>query len=138
MNRLARLAALLLLGVVTAGPAAEQPPDPLAGLLKQQRDAARKTYEVSWTNYREGRLPAEVVYRWSRRWLDAERQLSAQPDDRILACSAHLQRMVELEQLVRRLQPSGQVTVDEVSAAEYYRVEAEVWLAQARKEKKNR
>jgi|SRR5579884_1544654 len=103
-----------------------------AELARQKRDAARKTYEVTWTNYLEGRVPEELVYRWSKRWLRAEEALSARPDDRIAARTAHLQRMIELERLVRRLQPLRQVTVDVVSAVEYYRAEAELWLAEAK------
>jgi hypothetical protein len=91
-----------------------------------------------WTNYREGRAAGEVLYRWSRRWLNAERQLSARPADQVAALEAHLQRMRRLEALVQKVQRSGQTTIDEISATEYYRVEAEIWLLQAREEKKDR
>jgi hypothetical protein len=127
-----------LLTFLAAAPAnARADPDPATvELIKQRRDAARKTYETTWTNYREGRVPEEVVYRWSKRWLKAERELSNRQEDQVAACAAHLERMIELERIVQRLQSSRQTTVDVLNAVEYYRIEAAEWLALARKEKK--
>jgi hypothetical protein len=139
MNRYSGPAALLLtvllVGPLAAGADPAPAPSPLA---KQRRDAARKTYETVWANYRDGRVPGEMVYRWSRRWLRAEHEVSDKPADRIAACEAHLARMRRLEALVQRVQRSGQTTVDEVSGAEYYRVQAEIWVQEARNEKKTR
>jgi hypothetical protein len=139
MNRHARLLALVL-GVLLAGSAGAGPdPEPAAVLGKlatQRRDAARKTYEVKWTNYRERRAPEDTLYLWSVRWLESEKQLSDQKADQVAAYKAHWERMRELERLLDKLQRNGVTTVDEVSAAEYYRAEAEVWLLQAREEKK--
>jgi hypothetical protein len=109
----------------------------LARLAKQRRDAARKTYEVTWTNYRERRTSEDLLYRWSVRWLEAERQLSDKPADQVAAFQEHWERMRALERLIGNLQRAGQAVIDEVSGTEYYRVEAEVWLLQA-KEKKDR
>lgn len=107
-------------------------------LAVQRRDAARKTYETMWANYRERRASDEVLYRWSKRWLKAERQLGVEPARQIAAFKAHLQRMRDLERIINNLQRSRQTTVDEVSAVEFYRAEAELWLLQARQEKKDR
>jgi hypothetical protein len=141
MNRYAGLVALLL-GLLAAAPVAAEPePDPaavLARLATQRRDAARRTYEVMWVNYREGRASEDGLYRWSWRWLNAEKQLSDQRPDQIAAHKAHYERMRDLERLIRKLRVSGQTTIDEVSAAEYYRAEAELWLMQAKEEKKRR
>ena len=57
----------------------------------------RKTYEVVWANYRDGRSSEEMVYRWSKRWLAAEKQLGEKPAERVAACDAHLARMLEME-----------------------------------------
>lgn len=118
-------------------------PDPdaataLSQLANQRRDAARKTYEVMWANYREGRASEEAIYRWSLRWFEAERQIGKHPDDRIAACRGHWERMVALEKIVRTLQRSRVTTIDKVSAVEFYRVEAEEWLLQAKEEAKGR
>jgi hypothetical protein len=108
----------------------------LARLAVQRRDAARKTYEVLWLDYRERRTSEDLLYRWSLRWLESEKDLSAQQADQVAAYQGHYERMRDLDRLIRRLQVSGQSTIEETSAAEYYRVEAEVWLLKAKEEKK--
>jgi hypothetical protein len=110
----------------------------LSQLATERRDAARRTYEVSWANYRDGRTSGEMLYRWSLRWLEAERQLSDRPADQVAAFKAHLERMRDLGRLIQKVQSvaPGQATIDEVSAAEYYRSEAEIWVLQATDEKK--
>jgi hypothetical protein len=139
MNRNLWLAVLLLVTPSTMMGRADPDQDTAAVLAKlqtQRRDAARKTYEVMWSNYRERRASEDTLYRWSVRWLEAERQLAGQPAEQVAAFNGHVERMRELEKLLDNLHRSGLTTVDEISAAEFYRVEAEVWLLQA-KEKKN-
>jgi hypothetical protein len=121
--------------VVAAAPAPPEgkaPPE----LLKAQRDAARKTYEMSAQCYAEGVPPgdAEKCYLWSRRWLDAERQLAGDGDADRAAVVAHLDRMKHLEEMTRKLLRVGakSVTVVDAAAAAFYRAEAEVWVAQAK------
>ena len=128
----------LLFAILPAGPVLADPaPQPvLSQLAVAARDAARKTFETIWTNFREGRAPDENLYRWSLRWLDAERQLSDKHDDQVAAFKAHWERMWELEKIIRNVRRSGQATIDEVSATEFYRVEAEIWLLQAQEEMK--
>ena len=134
---LALLVCILLAGFLGAGPDPE-PAAVLSRLATQRRDAARKTYEVMWANYRDRRVADEVLYRWSLRWLEAEQKLSDRQTDQVVASKAHLDRMRELEKLIRNIQRTGQVTIDEVSASEYYRVEAEIRVLQAKEGKKNR
>jgi hypothetical protein len=125
----------LLLILFSAGTGLAADPDPAALIAKlavQKRDAARRTYEVSWANYRDRATSQENVYRWSLRWLEAERQVSDKPADEVAACKGHLERMKDLESLIHRLQQAGLTTIDEVSAAEYCRAEADIWLLQAK------
>ena len=132
---------LLLLGLVSAGPVAagadQETANTLARLAVQRRDAARRTYEALWLDYRERRASEDLLYRWSLRWLEAERELSDQPADQVAAYQAHFERMRDLDRIIRRLRGSGQTTVEEAGATEYYRVEAEIWLLKARDGKKN-
>ncbi len=142
MMRYAGLVAVVL-GVLAAGPGRADPDAETTALLNrlavERRDAAARTYNVLWTDYRERRASEDALYRWSLRWLEAERQLSAQPADQTAAFRAHYERMRDLERLIRRLQTSRQSTVDETSSAEFYRAEAEIWWVQAREgEKKGR
>jgi hypothetical protein len=139
MNRYLGLP-LLLLGVLAAGPAGAAPDqetaNTIARLALQRRDAARKTYQVLWLDYRERIASEDALYRWSVRWLDAERELSDQRADQVAAYQGHFERMRDLERLIRRLRESAQTTIDEASAAEFYRTEAEMWLLQAKAGKK--
>jgi hypothetical protein len=133
--------AVLGLGLVPLGlPRAEQDHEQantLERLAKQRVEAARKTYEVLWSNYRDGfRVSNDTLYRWSKRWLAAERDRSKKPADQTAALLAHRNRMADLERLIRNVRRVGQATVDELSAAEYYKTEAEVWLLQADAAKK--
>jgi len=141
MNACRTLFAVLLLGFAPAAfPRDEPVNDPaktLAKLSKERVEAAHKTFQVMWENYREGRrVSDDTLYRWSLRWLEAERQLSKQQPDQVAAYKGHRDRMAELERLIRKVRRVGQGTVDELSAAEFYKSEAEIWLLQAEGEKK--
>jgi hypothetical protein len=104
----------------------------LSRLRKTKVEAARQTYQVVWQNYKDGLVPAvEFPYRWSRRWLEAERAVTDGKAEQVAACKGHFERMREMERIERELRRSRVNTVNELTAAEYYRVEAEIWLAQA-------
>jgi hypothetical protein len=104
----------------------------LSRLRKAKVEAARETYQVIWKNYKDGLAPAvEFPYRWSRRWLEAERELTNGKAEQVGVCKAHLERMREMERIERELRRSRLNPVNELTAAEYYRVEAEIWLVQA-------
>jgi hypothetical protein len=122
--------------LLSAEPDAEQAKT-LAKLAKIRLEAASKTYQVLWQNYREGRRSSdELLYRWSKRWLDAEREVHSPPAEQIAALKSHYDRMVELERIIRKVSQAGQGTVNELSAAEFYRTEAELWLLEAKTGKK--
>ena len=57
--------------------------------------------------------------------------------DRLTAYEGHRRRMRELDTLMANLQRAGQVTVDEVSSAAFYKAEADIWYLQAKGEKKD-
>jgi hypothetical protein len=127
---------VILLGLVRAAP---NPPaaKPAAKLALVKRDAARKTYEAVWKNNREALVPfVEIAYRWSRRWLEAERELSEKKADQIAALQAHWNRMKDLEKITLERFRAKVVPVEEASAAEFYSLEAEIWLKQEREKGK--
>lgn len=120
--------------LLSAGRAGSAEPAVAPALLKARVEAARQTYDYVLRNFRESRPPiSELVYRWSCRWLDAERELSDRPADRVAAYEAHLARMRELESVVRDRWKNRYVSADEATAAQFYRIEAEIWLARAQK-----
>lgn len=120
------------------GAAAE---DETTVLLQESAAIAEKAYRAEFEGLTKTRRiggvlvqvtrSPEEVYTWSVRWLKAQQELSAKPEDQIAALEAHLERMGELKatvkQLVADLLPP--VKTDE---AEFYRLEAELWLARAK------
>jgi hypothetical protein len=48
----------------------------LAELARAKLAAARTTYEATVATYQTGRIDADAAYRWSCRWLDAERDVA--------------------------------------------------------------
>jgi hypothetical protein len=105
----------------------------LIKLRKAKLEAARQTFNVVSKNFNEGPVRGvELPYRWSRRLLEAERQMSAEKSAQISAFQRHVERMQNVERVARDLYRERVNTVNEVTAAEYYRREAEIWLVQAR------
>jgi hypothetical protein len=126
------LGGLAFPNLLAAGP---EPPNAKVSpdLLKARLDAARKTYGWLAKNYVESRPPlGELLYRWSCRWLEAEREISTRQEDVLAAYRAHLNRMRELERVARDRFRNRFVPVEEDTAAQFYRVEAEIWLERAK------
>jgi hypothetical protein len=110
---------------------ARSPSDKLAKLALVKQEAARQTFEGYWQDkyWRE----VEIPYRWSRRWLEAQRQLSAKQEVQVAAFRQHLDRMKGLEEVTRQqFRDGGRAKVYEINAAEYYVAEAAEWLAEAK------
>jgi hypothetical protein len=74
----------------------------------------------------------EFLYRWSRRWLEAELAVDKAKNKQIAAHAAHLDRMKGLEAIRQAELKGGQAVKFEVAAVEYFRIEAEQWLAKAK------
>jgi hypothetical protein len=133
MNRLAWMISGILLGLATwILPAAAGEPDNLLKLRKAKLEAARQTYNVVSKNFHEGPVRGvELPYRWSCRLLEAERQMSEQKAEQNAALKRHAERMRDVERVARDLYRARVNTINEVTAAEYYRMEAEIWLVEA-------
>jgi hypothetical protein len=95
-------------------------------------EAAAKRYDLIWQDYSQKRVPTFDVYLWSRLLLDARRGTSSKPADRTAACEEHLDHMRRLESLVKKIRRLGSGRSSDVGATEYWRIEAECWLAEAK------
>lgn len=105
----------------------------LLKLRKAKLESAQRTYNIVSKNFNEGPVRGvELPYRWSCRLLEAERQRKDQKTDQIAAFERHVERMKNVERVARDLYRARVNTINEVTAAEYYRMEAEIWLLQAR------
>ena len=109
----------------------------IAALLKARVTVAEKAYHEAWEEFGQTQKfgnslvllgKPEDVHIWSVRWLQAQRALSTKHEEHVAALEAHLQRMTELQKRVKSiskdlLQPRME------SEAEWYRLEAQLWLA---------
>ena len=133
----------LLLTMVSFAPAPAEPPPPpapipadqvaaLAELLQARHRAAQKQFAETWVYYRQARTDAFPVYVWSHFVLQTQFDLSDKKPDQIAALEGHLDRMRKLEELLKKVRRLGFGQAIEVGAVEYYRIEAEYWLAHAK------
>ena len=120
-----------LLAVVSFAPAAPEKAPVKSPLAEARYKAALKQFDEIWTYYRQSRTDSFPVYLWSRLLLDAQRDLSDLPVERISALRQHLDRMRRLETLVKKVRRIGFGFSIDVGATEYYRLEAEHWLERA-------
>jgi hypothetical protein len=130
-----RLCVLVLLafGSTLAGAEASDPARSTSGELGKLRaaklEAVRRVFEGFWRD--KTWRSVEAPYRWSRRWLEAQRQLSERQADQVAAFRQHLDRMRELRQISRRDFRGRLGNVNAVHATEHYVTEAAEWLARA-------
>jgi RNA polymerase sigma factor (sigma-70 family) len=86
-----------------AGPApkAEVKADQFRRLAAARLDAARTAYQGHWLLYENHRGREDGVLLWSRRWLQAELDLSDRKADRDAALAAHLARLKKVDEIAR-------------------------------------
>ena len=128
----------LVLGLLLAGasiaPAApgDPPPPELRAMAEARYRAALNQFEESWTYYRQARSDPFLVYAWSRLVLESQRESSDEKANHVAALEAHRERMKRLENLVKKVRRLGFGRSIDVGAVNYYRLEAEYWLARAK------
>ncbi len=124
----------------------EPPKDAKSGeevtaLLKSRVDLAERNYRAVFEGLSLSKKVGNVlvlatddpedVYKWSVRWLHAQRDLNPKQEDQIVALEAHLKRMTELKKAVTNLTRDLLPRIKE-DEAEWYRLEAQIWLAKAK------
>lgn len=115
-------------------------------LAKARFRAARKAFEAVKEHYLAGARNEEEVYQWSLRTLKAQQSLGEK--DLVEPLNEHVERMKELEALaVARFKKKentadGEVVINRMvvrdtglTAAEFYRLEAELWVAEVKVKK---
>jgi hypothetical protein len=123
----------LLLGVRVGMAGSERAVD-TRQLTKERMGAARDAYQLAWNEFRPFDLSkgdGEKVYRWSRRWMEAERELANTKAERAAALQAHFERMKKLEEEVQAY-ARGTIPFQQLAATRFYRAEAEGWLGEAK------
>jgi len=124
---------LLLAGASVAPAAPGDPPPPeLRAMAEARYRAALNQFEESWTYYRQARSDPFLVYAWSRLVLESQRELSDEKANHVAALEEHRERMERLENLVKKVRRLGFGRSIDVGAVNYYRLEAEYWMARAK------
>jgi len=132
------LIGLMLIAITVAVLAADDDarPDnsPDAAILEQWAESAQLVHEIMAVHRGNAGVnrPLEYVYRWSRRWMDA--QLAAAGEDKAMrrkAIEAHRSRMQRLYNDTSATKRSGGIlgfNPADVPAAKYFLLEAELML----------
>jgi hypothetical protein len=126
------LALALVLSVLSLAPSGREAPPDLAPMAEARYQAAVKEYDETWAYFQQNRIDSYQVYVWSRLVLDSRREIARKPADQIAALEEHLDRMKKLESLIKKVRRLGFGRSYDVGASEYYRLEAELWLARAK------
>jgi hypothetical protein len=130
---LATVSCALLLGV-RVGSADPEKAVNTKDLTKERAGAARDVYQLAWNDFKPFDLSkgdGEKVYRWSRRWMEAERDLANTKAERAAVLQGHFDRMKKLEEEVQAYARST-IPLQQLAATKFYRAEAEGWLAEAK------
>ena len=144
MSRRSLYLGLLTLGVALApapqDPAPQPPPQAQApaaplSLAELRVQAGIKAYDMAWLYYSENRIGSDLVYRWSRRLLEAQREASVDKAGQVAACEDHLTRIKKLEAKIRKIRRIGFGDSLDVVEVDYFRKEAEFWVGQAKEAK---
>ena len=134
MIPLTQTVAGLLSGIIILIPAARAD-ETRATNAKARLHAARKVYHGMLERAKidpNSPLDPDKLCHWSRRWLEAERDLGETKEARIAAVQGHLERMKTMDVLVKQLFEQKLVTPVDVAAQAFFRLEAERDLAQAK------
>lgn len=118
----------LILVVAAAAPTVVSDSQDLAALAKARLDAVEKIYQLQAEMRKRGEGPMfdlEQDYTWSRRWLDAQRDVSGKKTAPVTALETHLARMKQLQSLVQQGHKAGASSYMDLLTAEFYRLEAE-------------
>jgi hypothetical protein len=102
---------------------------------KARLEAARQVYEGRLTRYKnQGDFPLDLEqhFMWSRRWAEAQLELAPNRKESLAAVQSHVDRMKWLKKTIENEIKASVRPRYDASAAEFYRLDAERWLARIR------
>jgi hypothetical protein len=114
------------------GPAAAaQAGDELGELLKQRAEVARQGLKAAQEESQAGRGTIEQLVGWSRKIAEAELDRGNRKAG-LAALEEHVERAKEFEKASRARFDAGRISPQELAAARYARLDAEIWLARVK------
>jgi hypothetical protein len=112
------------------------PADDAQSNAKARMDAARKVYKAllarSAIDPNVSSVVYDQLYRWSCRWMEAQVE-SGTNKEKLSAVEGHVGRMRELDKMAQQLLNKKLIAPYEVSAIEFYRLDAEKRLRAVQK-----
>lgn len=101
------------------GPKADDRAAQLRKSAEARLDAAKSAYEGYWTRYEAGADREEWVHLWSRRWLQAQLDVSQKKADRDAALAAYQERLRKTDELARTRLLLGNTPLADLSRIEF-------------------
>jgi outer membrane protein TolC len=100
-------------------------------LLKQRAEAAREGLKFAQAEFQAGRSTGEALADWSRKLAAAELD-RGNPNSGLAALEDHVERLKELEKAKQVRFDAGRIPPQDMAAARYARLDAEIWLARVK------
>ncbi len=97
-------------------------------LLQDWADVAKKAFELRKKYFEQGHTDIEPCIGAAHRLLAAELAAAAAKADRVAAYQAHLDRITDIERIVKLKFAAGKIADADMADAEYYHIEAEILL----------
>jgi hypothetical protein len=114
------------------GPApAAQAGDELGELLKQRAEVARQGLKAAQAEFQAGHGTIEQLVGWSRKIAEAELDRGNRKAG-LVALEEHIELVKDLEKVSRVRFDAGRISPQELAAARYARLDAEIWLARVK------
>jgi hypothetical protein len=107
-------------------------PDRMAEIRRDKLEAARNLFHARRLEYLAGRGNLEFFMLSALRLLDAERAVSVEESDSRAALERHWTRLRDVESVNNARWESGRIPIREFLRPKYYRLDAEIELAEVR------
>lgn len=108
-----------------------------AQLARVRIEVVRMEFNARFKNMLAGRTSLIFLIGSSLRLLEPELALARNPTDRLAAFERHWQFASEDEMINRARYEAGRIPITDYAESQYIRLEAEIWLAQARAQVKD-
>src|SRR5262249_25608475 len=95
-------------------------------------EVARGIYEAREKEFLAGQGTLEFLLNSSRRLLKSERAVFDQPAEQVAALERYWERSKQIEDIYKGRFEAGRVSIQEYMDTRYARLEAELWLIEAR------
>jgi RNA polymerase sigma factor (sigma-70 family) len=115
-------------------PPAARASDALEELLKQRAEVAREGLKVARQEFQAGVGTGEALAVWSRKVAEAELDRGNRQAG-LAALEDHVARVKEWEKVTQARFDAGRVSPQDLAAARYARLDAEIWLARVKAKK---